>query len=123
MTNLCSQRNEFEVMYSGLESPITHRVCVCVCVCVCVYVCMLSCFNHVQFIATLWTIDCQSPLSMGVSRQERLQSVLPCPPPGDLPDPKIESTSLTFPALSDRFFNTLYMWVLCFLGLIFFSCC
>ena len=44
---------------------------------------------------------------------------MPCPSPGDLPDPEIEPTSLTFPALAGRFFNTLRMWVLCFLGLIF----
>ena len=34
----------------------------------------------------------QAPLSMGFSRQEE-QSGLPCPPPGDLPDPGIELTS------------------------------
>ena len=32
--------------------------------------CMLSCFSHVQLFATLWTIACQAPLSMGFSRQE-----------------------------------------------------
>ena len=39
--------------------------------------------------ATPWTIDHQAPLSMGFSRQE-CWSGLPCPPPGDLPDPGIE---------------------------------
>ena len=34
----------------------------------------------------------QTPLSMGVSRQEYC-SGLPCPPPGDLPDPGIEPAS------------------------------
>ena len=42
--------------------------------------------------ATLWTIACQSPLSMGSSRQE-YWSGLPFSPPGDLPDPMIESVS------------------------------
>ena len=28
-------------------------------------VCMLSCFSHVQLFATLWTVACQAPLSMG----------------------------------------------------------
>ena len=37
----------------------------------------------------------------GFSRQE-YQSGLPCPPPGDLPDPGIKPTSLTFPALAGR---------------------
>ena len=39
--------------------------------------------------ATPWTVACQAPLSMGFSRQE-YWSGLPCPSPGDLPDPGIE---------------------------------
>ena len=42
--------------------------------------------------ATLWTVARQTPLSMGFSRQE-CWSGLPCPPPGNLPDPGIESLS------------------------------
>ena len=41
---------------------------------------------------TLWTVARHAPLSMGFSRQEE-RSGLPCPPPGDLPDPGIELTS------------------------------
>ena len=37
----------------------------------------------------LWTIICQAPLSMRFSRQE-CWSGLPCPPPGDLPNPGID---------------------------------
>ena len=33
-------------------------------------------------------------------------SGLPCLPPGDLPDPGIEPTSLLFPTLAGRFFTT-----------------
>ena len=44
--------------------------------------------------ATLWTVARQTPLSMGFSRQE-CWSGLPCPPPGDLPNPGTEPTSLT----------------------------
>ena len=40
----------------------------------------------------------QASLSMGFSRQE-YRSGLPCPLPGDLPDPGIEPLSLTSPAL------------------------
>ena len=40
-------------------------------------------------LATLWTVACQAPLSMGFSRQE-YWSGLPFPSPGDLPDPGIE---------------------------------
>ena len=38
----------------------------------------------------------QAPLSMGFSRQE-YWSGLPCPPPGDLPNPGIKLESLTTP--------------------------
>ena len=55
---------------------------------------MLSPFINVRLYVTPWTAACQSPLSMGFSRQE-YWSGLPCPPPGDLPDPGIELVSLT----------------------------
>ena len=35
---------------------------------------------------------------------------LPCPPPGDLPNPGIESTSLTSSAMAGRFFTTSATW-------------
>ena len=41
---------------------------------------------------TPWTVAHQAPLSMGFSRQE-YWSGLPCPPPGDLPHPRIEPKS------------------------------
>ena len=44
--------------------------------------CVLS---HVQLFVTPWTVAHQSPLSMRFSRQENW-SVLPFPPPEDLPD-------------------------------------
>ena len=56
---------------------------------------MLSQFRCVQLFATLWTISCQAPLSMGFSRQV-YWSALPCPPPGDLPDPGMELNLLHF---------------------------
>ena len=43
-------------------------------------------------LATLWTVACQTPLSMGFSRQE-YWSGLPFPSLGDLPDPGIEPGS------------------------------
>ena len=46
---------------------------------------------------------------MGSSRQE-YWSGLPCPPPGDRPDPGIESTSLISPALAGGFFTTSATW-------------
>ena len=45
-----------------------------------------------------WTVTRQIPLSVGFSRQE-YWSGLPCPPPGDLPDPGIKTPSSAAPAL------------------------
>ena len=58
---------------------------------------------------TLWTVAQQAPLSMGFPRQE-YWSGLPCPLPGDLPDPGIKPASLMSPALAGRFFTTSAMW-------------
>ena len=66
---------------------------------------MLSHFSHIQLFVTLWTIAQQAPLSMGFSRQE-YWSGLPCPPPGDLPDPGIEPASLMSPGFAGGFFTT-----------------
>ena len=59
---------------------------------------MSSRFHCVWLFETLLTIACQAPLSMGFSRQE-YWSGLPCPPPGDLPNPGIKLTSPVSPAL------------------------
>ena len=53
---------------------------------------LLSHFSHVRLCAALWTVACQAPLAMGFSRQE-YWSGLPCPPPGNLPDPVPEPGS------------------------------
>ena len=68
--------------------------------------CMLSCFSHARHFATHWTAAHQAPLSMRFSRQEFF-SGLPCPPPGDLADPRIEPAS---PALAEGFFMTSATW-------------
>ena len=73
------------------------------------FACMLSCFSHVRLFATLWTIACQAALSMGFSRQE-YWSGLPCPSPGDLPNPGIEPVPLMSPALAGGFFTTSDTW-------------
>ena len=70
---------------------------------------LLSCFSQVQLFATLWTIVRQTPLSTGFSKQE-YWSRLPCPPPGDLPDPGIKLVSLKSPALAGGFFTTSTTW-------------
>ena len=70
---------------------------------------MLNHFSHVRLCATLWTVAHQAPLSMGFSKQE-YWSQLPCPSPGDLPDPGIELSSLTSSALAGGFFTTSTTW-------------
>ena len=67
---------------------------------------MLSNFIHVQLFAT---VACQAPLPTGFSRQE-YWSGLPCPPPGDLPNPGTEPESLMSPALADRFLTPRATW-------------
>ena len=59
--------------------------------------CMLGCvvlshFSHVQPFATPWSVACQAPLSIGLSRQEYWSGLL-CPSPGDLPNPDIKPRS------------------------------
>ena len=53
------------------------------------WACVLSHFSCVRLFGTLWTVQ-----SMVVSRQE-YWSGLPCPHPGDLPNPEIKPPSLT----------------------------
>ena len=60
-------------------------------------------------VMTLWPVACQAPLSMGFSRQA-YWSGLPCPPPGDLPNPGTEPVSLISPALAGGFFTTCASW-------------
>ena len=78
----------------------------CVCFyesCLVVQFCVLSCFSCVRLFMTPWTVAHQALLSMGFSKQEYWSGLL-CPPPGDLPDPGIESVSLMSPALAGGFF-------------------
>ena len=65
--------------------------------------------SRVRLCVAPWTLACQSALSMGFSRQE-YWSGLPCPPPGDLPNPRTEPVSLASPALAGRFFTTSATW-------------
>ena len=83
-----------------------------VCVCVCAHVHTCTCAKSLQLCPTLCDPGyCSSP---GSSVHEILQarkeywSGLPCPLPGDLPDPGIEPTCFLSPALAGRFFTTIY---------------
>ena len=48
--------------------------------------------SHIQLFVTPWTVAHRAPASMGFFRQEYWSGV-PCPPPGDLPNPGIEPRS------------------------------
>ena len=81
---------------------ISRLLMVLVCVCT-------QLLSSVQLFATPWTVAYQASLSMKFSRQE-YWSTLPCPPPGDFPDPGIEPMSLTSPALVGKFFTSSATW-------------
>ena len=88
--------------------------------------CAVQVASVVSDSATLWTIDRQTSLSMEFSRQE-YWSGLPCPPPGDLPDPGIKLASLLSPVLAGGFFTTSATWeahfsVGCFLIVVMSEC-
>ena len=65
-------------------------------------VCVSQLLSRIWLFATSWTVAFQASLSVGFSRQE-YWSGLPFPPPGDLPNPGVEPTSL---ALAGTFFTT-----------------
>ena len=71
--------------------------------------CTLSRFSRARLFATPWTVASQAPLSVGFSRHEHW-SGLPCPPPGDLPDPGIKPESVMSPALAGGFFTISTTW-------------
>ena len=73
------------------------------------YACLVALAVSDSLWPSLWTAARQAPLSTGFSRQE-YWSGLPCLPPGNLPDPGIETASLTSPALTSRFFTTSTTW-------------
>ena len=66
--------------------------------------------SRVQLIVTPRTVACRAPPSMGFSRQEDWRGS-PFPPPGDLPHPGIEFTSLIRSlALAGGFFTATATW-------------
>ena len=84
------------------RNTITHTMCVCVCTCV--HVCAHT-PSRIWLSATPWIVVHQIPLSMKFSRQEYWNG-LPFPTSRDLPDPRMEPTSLASPELAGRFFST-----------------
>ena len=84
---LCAEAPQGPVWYHFLFKEHTYWI---QCMHACVWQRRL--LQWIQLFATTWTIVHQAPLSMGFSRQE-YWSRLPCPPPGDLPDPGIKPRS------------------------------
>ena len=70
---------------------------------------MVSCFSHVQFFATLWTVARQASVSVGFPRQE-YWSELSFPLPGHLLIPGIKAAALMSPAFEGGFFITITTW-------------
>ena len=89
--------HEFDIKSYGLHSEMN----------VCVF--MLSRFHCVRLFVTPWTVDHQTPLSMGFPSQEHW-SELPFSSPGDIPDPGIKSEFLKSHALTGKFFTTSTTW-------------
>ena len=79
----------------------------CVAIETLIYHCVLvSCG---RLFATPCAIACEVPQSMEFSRQAHW-SGRPCPPPGHLPNPRIEPVSLVSPALAGGLFTTGATW-------------
>ena len=86
----CGSLSSDPTSLSGYGWRVPASVCVCVCVCACTHARV-----HAQSCLTLCAsvdCNCQAPLSMGFLRQE-YWSGLPCPSPGNLPDPGIKPRS------------------------------
>ena len=92
----------FFTLYFPINLPWVSltNLCVCVCVCAPAHACVLSGFSGVRLFATLWTVARQAPLSWDSLGKNT--GVVPCPPPGDLPNAGIEPTSLKSPVLAGR---------------------
>ena len=73
------------------------------------FVILVQLLSRFRISVVPWTLACQALLSIEFSRQE-YWSGLSLHSPGDLQDPGIEPTFLTFPALAGGFFITSTTW-------------
>ena len=99
-----SLEGDFKSLHSEAPSPETDLTGKeLIIISVCVQLCPTLC--------TPWTVAHQAPLAMGFSKQEYWRG-LSFPPPGDLPDPGIEPTSLMSPSpvFTGRFFSISATW-------------
>ena len=67
-------------------------MCVYIYIYIYIHYIYVLCAHAQSLFMTLWTVANQAPLSTGFSKQE-YWSGLPCPPPGDLPNPGTEPMS------------------------------
>ena len=70
--------------------------------------CMLSCFSHLWLFGTLYSVACQTPLSMEILQVRILEWI--AMPLGYLPNPRMEPTSFMSLALAGGFFTTSTTW-------------
>ena len=91
-----SSRQGVLMSHSFILSHLDGLQISCVCMCA---------LNRVRLFETPWTVACQTPLSMGFSRQE-YWSTLPFLPSGDLPNSGVKPVLPVSPALAGRFFTT-----------------
>ena len=76
---------------------------------------IMCCTKSLQSRPTLCdSMDCSLPVSSvhGIF-QTRILEWVPCPLPGDLPNPEIKAASLMSPALAGGFFTTSATWEAC----------
>ena len=76
--------------------------------------CIVLCAVSLQLcptFETLWTVACKVPF-VHETLQASILSGLPCPPPGDLPNPGIKPTAPMSPALASRFFTSMATYCL-----------
>ena len=75
---------------------------------------MCLCAKFLQSYLTLCESDAMdyNPADSSVMEysSQEYWSVLPCPPPVDLPDPRMEPVSVKFPELAGGFFTTSAFW-------------
>ena len=96
LLNMTTKEKKITMPYTSVKpSTVIKNFCIYYCLAsflICGVDCLPACvFSHVGLFATPWTVAHQAPLSMGFSRQE-YWSGLPCPPPGDLPNPGLRTS-------------------------------
>ena len=73
-----------------IQRKFLGKTMLCLCVCVCACVCSVA--QSCPTLSILWTVACQTPLSMGLSQQE-YQNGSPFLPPENLPESGIKPIS------------------------------